>query len=247
MSSSRKGLLGLILASALAVSANGAEIYGNQQGWGSYKGGGYVPVTTWTGFYFGANGGWGGHESSDQLALPATFNGLQPAGGFGGLQAGYNFQFGNPLVFGIEADIQASALDDEKNDGIGDTFRSRLETFGTVRGRLGYAMDCTLLYFTGGLAFGSIKNEASIAGLPADFVINTTTAGYVLGGGVEYKFNPAWSVKAEYQYINLGKNDPHDPAFGSYVANGGIVRDDAFHTVRVGLNFHMHPCYEPIK
>ena len=35
----------------------------------------------------------------------------------------------------------------------------------------------------------------------------TTATGYVLGGGLEYKLTPSWSVKAEYQYLNFGKND----------------------------------------
>ena len=34
--------------------------------------------------------------------------------------------------------------------------------------------------------------------------------GYVLGGGVEYKFWRDLSVKVEYQYVNLGKNNPVD-------------------------------------
>ena len=30
--------------------------------------------------------------------------------------------------------------------------------------------------------------------------------GYVVGGGLEYAMSPAWSVKAEYQYIDLGRS-----------------------------------------
>jgi outer membrane immunogenic protein len=71
----------------------------------------------------------------------------------------------------------------------------------------------------------------------------------VVGGGYEYKFNQAWSVKAEYQYINLGRNDP--TFSGSSLCTparfGADCVDDAFHTVRVGLNYHIHPAYEPLK
>jgi outer membrane immunogenic protein len=78
------------------------------------------------------------------------------------------------------------------------------------------------------------------------FKRNETVTGYVLGGGYEYKFSPAWSLKVEYQYINLGKNDPSD---GAFMARGVPFRvnDDAFNTVRVGLNYHMLPGYEPLK
>jgi outer membrane immunogenic protein len=69
----------------------------------------------------------------------------------------------------------------------------------------------------------------------------------VLGGGWEYKFSPAWSAKAEYQYINLGKNDPVAVNGTTPFSLFGVDRDDAFHTVRVGLNYHLLPGYEPLK
>jgi opacity protein-like surface antigen len=31
-----------------------------------------------------------------------------------------------------------------------------------------------------------------------------TKTGFVLGGGLEHAINSAWSIKAEYQYIDLG-------------------------------------------
>jgi outer membrane immunogenic protein len=108
-------------------------------------------------------------------------------------------------------------------------------------------MDRSLFYFTGGLAYGTVKHEAAVAAIPADFTVNRTTAGYALGGGLEYKLNPAISLKGEYQYINLGKNDPADPGAGRFTANGGVVRDDAFHTVRAGLNWFPFPSYVPLK
>ena len=36
---------------------------------------------------------------------------------------------------------------------------------------------------------------------------NTIATGYVLGGGLEYKVKRDLSLKVEYQYVNLGKND----------------------------------------
>ena len=245
------GLLGAAMASAMALSANAADWYGGPQGPAGYKDVPYA-VATWTGFYAGVNAGYGWSENSDQLAyadstVPVTFGGVQPSGGFGGGQIGYNWQGGwgySPLVLGVEADVQVSGIDGEGGDAAGDAFRSRLEMFGTVRGRIGYSFGQTLAYFTGGFAYGSIKNEAVInAGVNAgaDFVTNRTATGYVLGGGFEYKINPSISVKAEYQYINLGTNDPADingvATPPQYSNNGGTIYDDAFHTFRVGLNW----------
>ncbi len=87
--------------------------------------------------------------------------------------------------------------------------KSELDWFGTVRGRIGYAFDTSLVYFTGGFAYGGLDNQIDIDHLEYWRYQNDGTAtGYVLGGGYEYKFSLAWSVKAEYQYINLGRNDP---------------------------------------
>ena len=81
----------------------------------------------------------------------------------------------------------------------------------------------------------------------ANYVKSTTATGYVVGGGWEYKFSPAWSAKFEYQYMNLGRNDPVDSFFGSYAFNGGTVHDDAFQTLRVGVNYFFTPEYAPMK
>ena len=57
----------------------------------------------------------------------------------------------------------------------------------------------------GGLAYGSVDNEAVSAGYVNN--PNTVVTGYVLGGGIEYKIKHDLSVKVEYQYANLGKNE----------------------------------------
>jgi outer membrane immunogenic protein len=247
MKTLRSGLLGLALTGAIAHAAAAAD-------WGpsTYKDGPYSPVAAWTGFYLGVNAGGAWAQANDQFAYaPDAFRGVQPSGGFLGLQLGYNWQGALGyccLILGFEADIQIAEVNGEGHDnlGNGDAFRLKLENFGTVRGRIGYAMDRSLFYFTGGLAYGTVKHEAAVA-IPADFTVNRTTAGYVLGGGLEYKINPAVSLKGEYQYINLGKNDPADPSFGRFTANGGVVRDDAFHTLRAGLNWFPFPAYAPLK
>ncbi len=235
------GLIGLTAASALAVSANAADMYAA----GGYKD--YAPAAVWAGFYAGANLGYG-WGTSGQLACDGAgacgdpFGGVSPAGWLGGGQIGYNFQgAGSPLVFGVETDIEASTI----LGGGSDSYKSRLQALGTVRGRAGYAMDRALVYFTGGLAYGSVDNEA----VGATYVNNPNTiaTGYVLGGGLEYKVKRDLSLKVEYQYVNLGKNDLVDVNNNSYSANGGTVRDDAFNTVRVGLNYFPFAAREPLK
>ncbi len=247
----RSVVLGAVSVIALTVSANAADMYRAPDGPGGYKDGPYVPVAVWTGFYVGVNGGYGWSEYSDQLAGAGYFGGVAPAGGFGGGQIGYNWQgiLHPHLVLGVEADIQGSGIKDSGTDKFNNTYSSELDYFGTVRGRVGYAVDRALVYFTGGFAYGGVKNENVLpAGGPLVYDISRTATGYVLGGGLEYKITPAWSVKGEYQYINLGKNDPVDPAGKTYSSiAGNTLTDDAFHTVRVGLNYHIGNVYEPLK
>jgi len=258
------GALGLALSAALALPAAAAEWYG---GAGPALPGGYkevpapVPIPVWAGFYGGVDVGYGWAAASGQLACgeacttitgAGPFGGVSPDGWLYGVHAGYNWQaFGfAPLVVGIETDVEASTVYGQGSDAAGNFYHSRLEALGTVRGRIGYAYDRTLVYFTGGLAWGTMLNEANQTNTStADFFTNPTVAGYVLGGGVEYKFWRDLAVKVEYQYVNLGKNDPVDTVvpLGSYAANGGTVRDDAFNTVRVGLNWWPFAAREPLK
>jgi len=237
--------IGLVSAVTLISAANAADIYG---GGGGYKDGPAYIANTWTGFYIGANGGYGWSATDHQLA-DGAFTGLSPEGGFGGGQIGYNWQggfgLGSRLVLGVEADIQGSDIGDS-GELRGTHFRSNLDYFGTVRGRAGYAFDRSLVYFTGGFAYGGLDKRVDDDG--NTFKFRDTATGYVLGGGLEHKISPAWSVKGEYQYINLGKNELADSTgFKFSTASGVPAKDDDFHTVRIGLNYHIHQGYDPLK
>jgi outer membrane immunogenic protein len=201
----------------------------------------YVP-NTWSGFYIGVNGGWGWSAHNDVYATADTA-GLQPEGGFGGGQIGYNWQSGQ-LVFGVEADIQGSGIGDKRPVLGPINLNSDLDWFGTVRGRLGYASGPLLLYATGGFAYGEIRNEVNFLPPHILFKDHATATGFAVGGGYEHKFSPAWSIKTEYQFINLGRNDPI--AFGANLCTPGVFKchDDAFHTVRAGINYHFGSGYE---
>jgi outer membrane immunogenic protein len=250
----------IVLASAsvivLSVAANAADMYvAPPAGPGGYKDAPWVPV--WAGFYAGVNGGGAWSEFNDQLANFNNinkFNGLSPSGGFGGGQIGYNWQgvWHPRLVLGVEADIQGASIEDKATwnpfGAVTATSESRLDWFGTVRGRVGYAFDSALLYATGGFAFGGIKNSQD-DNRPISFTIDRTATGFTAGGGVEYMVTPKWSVKAEYQFIDLGKNDPFSPSPGQglFTHFKTTLEDDAFHTVRAGVNYHFGSVYQPLK
>jgi outer membrane immunogenic protein len=253
----QKTCAGVILATVVSLGSNALAD-------GLYAPGGfkdapaYVPAVSWTGYYMGINAGYGWSGARDQLSLPSIYYYDNPAlraeGGFGGGQIGYNWAPSpvySRLVLGLEADFQGSSISDSQNgayDGYSRNSQSRLDWFGTVRGRLGYTMNNALVYATGGFAYGGVTNQFLNSYSGGNFIKNTTAAGYVLGIGVEYKLNPSWSLKAEYQYINLGENNPVNQSTGeTFTAYGGIVRDDDYHTVRLGLNYYLQPFYEPLK
>ncbi len=149
------------------------------------------------------------------------------------------------MVYGVEADFQGAGLNDSiaGATALGAPFTSKesVDWFGTVRGRLGYAFGRVLVYGTGGFAYGDAHLRADYNG---DLLsAGGTQTGWVAGGGIEYKINPAWSVKTEYQYIDLGSANLTDAATGVTTNN----LDTSFQTVRLGLNYRFGGSAEPLK
>ncbi|WP_267359776.1 MULTISPECIES: porin family protein [unclassified Methylobacterium] len=239
-----------------------------------------VPVFTWTGAYFGINAGYAFDASSrsnnSTFTVPgaftasgvpatATFGNRSQDGFSGGGQVGYNYQFtpGSGVVIGIEADAQYLDFGRSRNSAITSAAvapgyyvtdprgLSSLDYFGTVRGRLGYAFDRTLVYGTGGFAYGSGSSDRSFGGYATNDSFRT---GYAVGGGIEYALptdsflnffrSSAVTLKVEGLYVNLDRNTRNQGAFvinsaTNYPAAYSNVgrRDDEFAVVRAGLNY----------
>ncbi len=160
------------------------------------------PPPLWTGIYVGLNAGYAfsGSDSVSTAASPffqliqltnftgasaasATSNINVPAEGFiGGGQIGYNYQWGNSIVIGLEADIQGSGIKKQASAGGGalqvpfipgfeggsvastTTINRSVDWLGTVRGRIGWLWTPTLLtYATGGLAYGGVSSYTNIS------------------------------------------------------------------------------------
>ncbi len=193
-------------------------------------------VFSWTGFYAGVNGGyaWGNATSTVTLVPGGAGTVTDSSSGlFGGGQIGYNWQMGQ-IVFGAEADIQASAATGSFTGltagGVAIAGTSRTPWFGTVRGRLGYAFDRWMVYATGGALYG--ENTISGTLTPGGtFSASATSWSWTLGGGVEAALWDRWSVKGEYLYAATPNNLPV-PAASATVTS----RSDT-HLVRAGLNY----------
>jgi outer membrane immunogenic protein len=237
----KKILLGAIAIAALSTTAFAADLPARTYTKAPLTQ--MVPAYDWSGWYVGVNGGYGEATNLVVGHLDDNPQGIKPTGGFGGGQVGYNWQFSN-FVLGVEADIQGSGIKKTVTDvNFLDTFSSKLNWFGTVRGRFGVALAPSLLaYATGGFAYGNIVVDASgpvLTGGP--FHYDNIRTGYAVGGGLEWKFMPSWSIKGEYQYLDFGRATPVNAAGLAY--NGPtfntrrFVNDQRFNTVRLGLNY----------
>jgi outer membrane immunogenic protein len=182
----------------------------------------------WSGAYVGvhAGGGWD-HVDFDFLPAPNPAN-HSGSGALGGLQVGYNFQTDN-IVYGVEADISAAGIDGS-TECPNPTFTcgSKVSMLGSVRGRLGLAMNDLLIYGTGGLGYGTIDIYDRNSG-GTTFDTKKTKAGWTVGLGAEYAFNQHWTAKAEYKYFDLGSDD--------YLTDSLVRAKTQIHTAVVGLNY----------
>ncbi len=197
-----------------------------------------VPVFSWTGFYIGGNVGFGGDKYEYSFAsVPSPGNNgsesVNSSGFFAGGQVGYNYQFGNNVVLGVETDIQWSGIEGSSNitSGTGvSNLKSSLDYFGTVRARAGYAFDRFLPYITGGFAYGESKTSLSNGFTTAEG--SGMKTGWTIGGGVEYAFANNWTFKTEYLYVDLD-----DSTYGSALTGTAVSVDNKFHTVKAGINY----------
>jgi len=154
------------------------------------------PAFTWTGFYVGANAGYGwGNVNANGFANVGDLDGF-----VGGGQVGYNYQMGQ-FVVGAEADFQGADLSSGSNLGL---VNVKTEYFGTVRARVGVAFDRFMPYITGGWAYGNVKTSIPALGFSSD---RTHTGGYAVGGGLEYAFTNNLIAGVEYLYVDLGEKN----------------------------------------
>jgi outer membrane immunogenic protein len=264
-----------LLAAAVAFSATaqGADL---GRPIGSYKDDAPIYGPSWTGFYLGVHGGyatgdWTGDLTFDGKAdsLFARDRKIDADGWFGGGQIGYNRQIG-AIVIGGEADISGGGIEGKSRFVSGAPLAgvfakdidSKLDYFGTVRARIGYSMGRFLPYVTGGLAWGHTESDLTVTNVP--FVnlfggpsgkgsVEEDHVGWTIGGGVEWAVSQAWSVKAEYLYVDLGSADYRFTGTVAPAAGGGVFNTDGFrsdltfNTFKVGLNYRVGNDYAPLK
>jgi outer membrane immunogenic protein len=242
-----------------------------------------APVFTWTGLYVGAGFGYSWRATRSMAATSTNLQDFTAAGFgapsaigasgisgtrldglFAGGQIGYNWQFAEQLVAGVEADLQGAEI--QGGGGFvsivgaapgsaavaatSATLQRRLDYLATVRGRLGFAVAPeALVYATGGLAFGGARARAELtqsltpsafdeAEIEGDLYRNLM--GFAVGAGAEIALGQGLSAKMEYLHYDLGTlrltNAQIDPV--AYASPSALVLVNAT-TVATRFNGHL--------
>lgn len=168
---------------------------------------------------------------------------LNASGVIGGIFGGYNWQTSDNLVYGVEAEINAAGAD-VSGDGVPppgfgflrNGIDSDVDWTAALRGRVGYAMDRTLLYVAAGVAFADVGLDGQSAGGAGPFSYSETLTGWTIGAGVEHAFTPNSVARIDYRFSDFG-----DESF-TFVApgSGDLHRfdlDAVTHEIKAGLAY----------
>jgi outer membrane immunogenic protein len=205
-----------------------------------------APVFNWSGFYVGANAGygWGRDPFSEldfvQFAGPnPVLSGVNSHGFVGGFDAGANWQTGS-LVSGLELDLSGSDIKGSSSVAGVDSFglpvsmmqTDKFDWLGSARARIGYLVSPDiLLYGTGGLAWTRLTQTTTTVNSDGT-TINSSPSwrfGWAAGAGGEMRlWNTNWLARLEYLHYDFGNS-------GSTL---GIISSGAISAVAVSTTSH---------
>ena len=214
----------------MGQSASAADLFGRDYG-GSIKD---VPAPyafTWTGLYVGGHAGLltGNTQGGPDFGGGFFDTDYDMNGGLYGGQIGYNYQMGS-TVLGIEASYSGSNAQGDGPTGLPIlTSHRELDWLATVTGRVGYAMDKSLVYVKGGVAWGEVSTDVDFFNFPI-LSGSETHVGWTAGLGFEHAITNNITARIEYAHIDLGSKD-HD--LGPLDSNV----DAEFDSITVGINY----------
>lgn len=212
------------------------------------------PPPLWTGAYVGAHAGyaWGDFDGTySGLGAPLDYGALDADGPLIGGQIGYNHQFENNVVLGVEGDFSwlFNADDSASNSGVGipgaaattfaNSISADLDWLASARLRAGYAADNIMPYITGGVALAGYEIGASSstgAGFSTSGTTDETAIGGVVGGGIEYLASENIVLRVEGLYYMFDD----DEGIGGLTAASGAGDKAGLDDVivgRVGISY----------
>ncbi|MGI9399725.1 MAG: outer membrane protein [Rhizobiaceae bacterium] len=173
----------------------------------------YSQFDEWTGGYIGVYGGYSWLKSN--ISPGGNVNYIE--GPIGGGYFGYNYQLGNNWVAGIE--LMGGASGAENSSG---GVKIEQDWEASLRGRMGYAFENSLLYGLAGIGATGFK---ATGGGSSD---NQVSLGWNIGAGIETKVTESVSGRVEYNYSDYEKQD-------FSIGNGKTSVDLNGHTIKLGV------------
>jgi outer membrane immunogenic protein len=221
----------------------------------------------WTGFYIGGNVGSASGDSASAVTLGGSWSvetqatrdfitnnsaaDQSPSGTSYGFQFGYDHQFDNNFVLGIEADYNKLNMDEVRQTApivspiaityaFGNTVNA--DHSYSIRPKFGYAFDNTMLYVTGGWSWTSVDFGSDLLSSGTYSKVGSASENFsstVWGAGVEHKFGNNWSARLEYLRVNGGDTNyttiSRNGVFPTY--NETFNQDFDYDTIRIGVNY----------
>lgn len=199
----------------------------------------------WQGFYVGGALGYA-FNGDDRVGVRDIVGGvpvgptetldanLRVNGGFGGVQLGYRWQYGD-FVIGPELSYEVGDVSDGATlIGGTETWESDVNHLLTLRLKAGRVVaPQTLLYGSAGYTRGDFTYRYAGADIAQDQ--DYTANGYTVGLGVERKLTPRISAFGEWNYHNFGRTDidvVDDLGDGSRT-----IATPSHQRLKMGLNF----------
>jgi outer membrane immunogenic protein len=202
-------------------------------------------VYDWSGFYIGANGGWGSSRNCWDAVAPNFGFGAEgchdASGGTIGGQLGYRWQAGT-FVFGLEAQGNWADFSGSNNSLVFPGFynRSNVDAFGLFTGQVGWAVNNVLFYVKGGAAVTSNEYRQFAIGtnVLSGVTGDDTRWGGTVGVGFEYGFAPNWSFGVEYNHLFMqDRTYTFTAPGGAFFGTDRISQDVDLVTARINYKF----------
>jgi outer membrane immunogenic protein len=210
-----------------------------------------TPLGNWTGFHFGAGAGYGMVDHAldaditlngfggigpvpplDGAAINLGYDGIGGAGGLATIEAGYDYQFNNDFLVGLQADYTRSNISTDIDlDASGSYNLEATDSFSLLARGGRVIDDSTLLYVIGGWTRTRMNADISSAfGSSYNFKLT----GLTFGSGVETALADNLTAKLEYRYTQYG-----DIGIASIPGLLDVSAKSDVQSVRAILSYHM--------
>ena len=190
---------------------------------------------SWDGLYFGGHVGLGLGKSNATLSDTTSISAGNTFGGpIGGVQFGYNYLLPSHVLLGWEVDASFPnyIASNSVVAGLATAQNQVTEQFdyvATARGSIGYAFGPWLFYGTGGIGLMGGRFLNDVPSGEEEKVLRSRFGG-VAGAGVEYAFDPSWTLRLEYLYGRFANANVGFPSGANYSSSAD------FNMLRLGLN-----------